>query len=118
MHILLINAYIDICDNQYGFRAKQATYMALFNIMDQILVEMDNRKYSIDIFLDLSKAFDTIDHKILLKKLKMYGIRGTALKWFSSFLSRVTQFVSLGYVISNLSHIKCGVTQSSVLEPL
>ena len=50
-----------ICDNQYGFRAKHNTYMALLNIMDEISVEMDNRKYSIGIFLDFYKAFDTID---------------------------------------------------------
>ena len=58
--------------------------MALLNIMDEILVEMDNRKYYMGIFLDSSKAFDTIDHNILLKKLEIYGIRGTPLKWFSS----------------------------------
>ena len=65
--------------------------MSLLNIVDQISVKMDNRnnrKYSIGIFLDLLKAFITIDHNILLKKLEIYGIRGTALKWFSSYLSR------------------------------
>ena len=56
------------------------TYMALLNIMDQISIEMDNRKYSIGIFLDLSKAFDTIDYNILLKKLEIYGIRGKCFK--------------------------------------
>ena len=75
--------------------------MALLNIMGEISVEMDNRKYSIGICLDLSKAFDTVDHNILLKKLEIYGIRGTALKRFSSYLSCRTQFVSIGDVISN-----------------
>ena len=56
--------------------------MALLNITDEISVELNNRKYSRDISLDLSKAFDTIDHNILLKKLEIYGIRGTALEWF------------------------------------
>ena len=55
-----------ICDNQYEFRAKHTTHMALLNIMDEISVEVDNRKYSIGIFLNLSKAFDTVDHNILL----------------------------------------------------
>ena len=93
-------------------------YMALLNIMDEISVEMDYRKYSIGIFLDLSKAFDTVDHNILLKKREIYGIRGTALKWFSSYLSCRTQFVSIGDAISNPLHIKCGVQQVSVLGPL
>ena len=92
--------------------------MALLNIMDEISVEMNNRNYSIGIFLDLSKAFDTVDHNILLKKLEIYGIRGTALKWFSSYLSCRTQFVSIGDAISNPSNIKCDVPQGSVLEPL
>ena len=92
--------------------------MELLNIMDQISIEMDNRKYSIGRFLNLYKAFVTIDHDILLKKLEMYGIRGIALNWFCSYLSCRTQFVSLADAISNPSHIKCGVQQGSVLGPL
>ena len=91
MHFKLTSFFIYmcnlICENQYGFWVKHTAYMALLNIMDEILVEMDNIKYFIGIFLDLSKAFDTIDHNILLKKLEIYGIRGTSLKWFSSYLS-------------------------------
>ena len=56
--------------------------MALLNIIDQISTEIDNRRYSVGIFLDLSKAFDTIDHNILLTKPEIYGIRGVALQWF------------------------------------
>ena len=115
MHLKLMSFFIDkcnlICDNQYGFRAKHTTYMSLLNIMDKISVEMNNRKYSISIFLDLSKPFDTIDHNIhvLLRKFQIYSIRGTALNLFPSYLSRRTQFVSLGDAISNPSYIKCGV---------
>ena len=68
--------------------------MALLNIIDQISIKMYNRKYSIDIFLDLSKAFDTIDHNILLKKLESYGVTGTALKWFSSKVSKVKLYIA------------------------
>ena len=82
MHFRLMSFFIDmcnlICENQYEFRAEHTAYMALFNIMDEISVEMDNKKYSIGIVL--SKAFDTVDHNILLKKLEIYGIRETALK--------------------------------------
>ena len=65
IHFRLTPFFIDmcnlICDNQYGFRAKHTAYIALLNIMDEISVEIDNRKYSTGIFLDFSKAFDTID---------------------------------------------------------
>ena len=73
-HQRLVSFFIQkcntICDNQYGFREKHSTYMALLNIIDQISTEMDNRRYYVGIFLDLSKAFDTIDHNILLTSLK------------------------------------------------
>ena len=70
--------------------------MAILNIIDSMSAEMDNKKYSIDFFLDLSKVFDTIDHSILLKKLVLYGVRGIALCWLSDYLSFRTQYVSLG----------------------
>ena len=69
--------------------------MALLNIIDQTSAQMDEKKYSIGIFLDLSKAFDTINHSILLKKLDIYGVRGVALDWFSSYLFCRTQYVSM-----------------------
>ena len=72
MHQKLKSFFVDKCNllsqKQYDFRAKHSTCMALLNIIDQITAEMDCQKYSIGIFLDLSKAFDTIDHNILLKK--------------------------------------------------
>ena len=67
--------------------------MALLNIIDQISTEMNNRRYSVGIFLDLSKAFDTIDHNISLTKLEIYGISGVALQRFASYLSDRTQLV-------------------------
>ena len=79
---------------------------------------MDGKQYSIGVFLDLSKAFDTIEHKIILKKLEIYGIRGIALQLFSSYLAGRTQFVSVDSGISNDAEIKYGVPQGSIIGPL
>jgi hypothetical protein len=113
-----VNKHNILCENQYGFREQHSTYMALLNVIDQISEEMDNKKYSIGIFLDLSKAFDTIDHSILLKKLEIYGIRGVALKWFSNYLLNRSQCVAINDVISLPNDIKCGVPQGSILGPV
>ena len=71
-------------DNQFGFRSKYSTDFALLKIVDKIQSAIDEHDYSCGIFLDFSKAFDTVNHEILLKKLEYYGIRGNAKKWFSS----------------------------------
>ena len=65
--------------SQYGFRENHSTYMSLLDMYDRISLSVDRNEYSIGVFIDLSKAFDTLDHRILLKKLEYYGVRGTAL---------------------------------------
>ena len=107
-----------ISDNQYCFRERHSTWMTLLNIIDQISQETENKNISIDFFLDLSKAFDTIDHSLFLKKLEIYGIRGNALHWISSYLSDRSQCVSIDGVLSNSEKIIYGVSQGSVLGPL
>ena len=97
------------------FKERHSTYMALLNIIDSISAEIDNKKYSISIILDLSTAFDTIDHNILLKKLEIYGVRGNALCWLRDYLSFRTQYVSLDNAISAPSIARCGVPQGSIL---
>ena len=104
--------------SQYGFRKKSSTYMALVDICDQITNSIDNRDYCAGVFIDLSKAFDTIDHTILLTKLQHYGIRGVALDWFKSYLTNRAQFVSIESVNSDNGDITCGVPQGSILGPL
>ena len=105
-------------EHQYGFRKKYSTGHALINISEQIRTALDNNKYAIGVFVDFQKAFDTVDHNILIKKLERFGISGNCNKWFQSYLTNRKQFVSiLGYK-SNQRTIFHGVPQGSVLGPL
>lgn len=104
--------------NQYGFRQNHSTYMALMEMYDKISTAVDNSEYAVGIFIDLSKAFDTLNHEILVAKLEYYGVRGTALDWFMSYLHARQQFVSLNRVSSTMRLIGCGVPQGSILGPL
>ena len=79
-------------DNQYGFRPKHSTEHAALELIDRIINKMDTNEIPLNIFLDLSKAFDTIDHTILLNKLKYYGLKGPALNVFESYLSSRKQY--------------------------
>lgn len=92
--------------------------MALTKIIDDITCNLDQKMYSVGIFIDLSKAFDTIDHHILINKLQRYGVRGVGLDWFASYLSNRKQLVSIGNTYSDLLEIQCGVPQGSILGPL
>ena len=103
---------------QCGFRKHFSTQMGVFNLLSNIIKAIDGDKYCLGIFLDLSKAFDTIDHGILLRKLEHYGIRGVALSWFQSYLFDRTPFVVVNGTNSQLASIKYGVPQGSVLGPL
>ena len=78
--LLFITASSILANNQYGFRANHSTYMALLKTFDQITKELDNKQISLGIFIDLSKAFDTLDPEMLISKLNHYDIRGTAKK--------------------------------------
>ena len=108
-----------ITQSQYGFRPKLSTEHAVLDLQNSIINNLDKNNTSIAVFLDLSKAFDTINHTILLNKLKYYGIRGLALKWFESYLSNRKQYTSTtpGNDSTTLN-IKTGVPQGSILGPL
>ena len=79
---------------------------------------IDNGKFGCRVFIDLRKAFDTVNHEILLVKLEHYGIRGNMLNWFQSYLSNRKQYVSFNGHSTELLEINCGVPQASVLGPL
>ena len=103
---------------QYGFRASHSTYMAVTQLIDKINNGVEKKKSSIGIFLDLSKAFDTIDHNILLYKMDYYGFRGIVYEWFKNYLSNRKQYVNVNCSRSYLQNIICGVPQGSILGPL
>ena len=103
---------------QFGFRENHCIDHALISITEDIRSTLDNKRYGCGIFIDLQKAFDTVNHEILLKKLEHYGIRGDTLKWFCSYLSDRGQFVSINGHNSTKMEISCGVPQGSVLGPL
>ena len=103
---------------QFGFREKQSTSHALLSLPESIKQSIDSGNVGCGIFLDLQKAFDTVNHKILSDKLEHYGIRGNALKWFQSYLSGMTQYVTMNGHVSDPLPITCGVLQGSVLDPL
>ena len=107
-----------LVEKKYGFRHGRSAYMAIIEMVDRISAAIDNGEYPIGILIDLSKAFDTINHSILLDKLEYYGIRGFALKWFESYLYSRQQYVFLNGASSTTSHINCGVPQGSILGPL
>ena len=117
-----VTAFLEIFkifhDNQYGFRKKSSTHVALLTFIDKVIEAIENGEYAIGVFLDFSKAFDTVDHEILLNKLDHYGIRGCALSWFKSYLSRRLQYVTYNGSQSSQQMIKCGVPQGSILGPL
>ena len=79
---------------------------------------MDERKITLAIFVDLSKAFDTLNHYILIKKLAYYGINGIELEWFTRYLTGRSQYVEIDGVSSNIISLSTGVPQGSILGPL
>ena len=103
---------------QYGFREGHSTETATLDLSDRIINALDNNETPLAIFMDLSKAFDTLDHNILLSKLSFYGINGTALSWFKSYLSDRTQYVEIQSKKSTMLPITTGVPQGSILGPL
>ena len=106
--------------HQYGFRAKHNTSHPVLHFTDNIYNALNQNPPAItlSIFIDLKKAFDTVDHEILLKKMEHYGVKGTSNVWFYNYLSEREQFVCLDGAKSEKQKIICGVPQGSVLGPL
>ena len=92
---------------QCGFKSGHSTDHALIELINSIYGSFNQNKYTLGVFVDLSKAFDTVDHNILIDNLNLYGIRNNSLKWFSSYLSNRKQFIQAGAIkTSNLDICK------------
>ena len=104
--------------HQYGFRKNNSTVFALVKITEMMKASIDSVKFGCGIFIDLRKAFDTVNHKILLNKLEHHGVRDSMLNWFKSYLIEHKQYVSFNGQSSELLINNCGVPQGSVLGPL
>ena len=107
-----------LCENQYGFRPGRSCEHALLNAKNVILDTLSKKQIALLLLIDFSKAFDLVDHSILLHKLENYGIRGTALNWFKSYLSNRQQFVTINTYESTPKSMTYGVPQGSILGPL
>ena len=113
---LFLNEFDIIYHNQFGFRKHHSTQQhALTAIIEKIRTNLDNKTFSAAVFVDLEKAFDTVNHNVLLSKLDHYGINSNANNWIRSYLSNRKQNVSLNGVTSDNKDITCGVPQGSIL---
>ena len=106
-----------INEHQFGFRKKHSASYLTSLLTANIATSFENKMNTLGIFLDLSKAFDTINHEILLNKLHHYGIRGTVYNWFKSYLIGRSQQVDYNSHISNIRTISSSVPQGSILGP-
>ena len=121
MHTRIIgflNGNGSLFENQYGFRPGRSCEHALLNAQNEILHALNKKEIALLLLIDFSKAFDVIEHPIMLKKLEHYGIRGIALEWFRSYLSNREQFVTINNTDSQSKQIEYGVPQGSILGPL
>ena len=110
-----LNKHSIIHEYQYGFRENKSTELALTQIVNELSQNTENGYYTCSVFIDLAKAFDTVDHSILLSKLQRYGIRGTPHRLFSDYLNNCKQRTIINNIYSNSEQITCGVLQSSIL---
>ena len=113
-----LNETLVLCVNQFGFRHGLSTIDAVIEYSEYLYDNIENRRHTLGLFIDYSKAFDTVNHNILLAKLDMYGFRGITLRLFRSYLEDRTQCVRIGNYYSDCSSLLTGVPQGSVLGPL
>ena len=112
-----INKHNILHPYQYGFRRNSSTEQAITQITDEISANIQDNFFTCSVFIDLTKAFDTIDHSILMSKLNNYGIRGIPAKLFLSYLTNRKQKTKINNIFSNSQILTCGIPQGSILGP-
>ena len=103
---------------QFGFQQNHSAEHAILQLIDKVNNSFERNQFTLGIFIDLSKAFDTVDHKILISKLKNYGVRGNNLNWFESYFNNRKQFITYNNKYTSFETITCGIPQDSILGPL
>ena len=115
---IILDKFDCLYKKQFGFRNAHSTSHALISITEEIRKAVDDNEFSCGVFLDFQKAFDTVNHKILIDKLHYYGVRGVTLSWFESYLTNRIQQTIVNDTVSDRIEVTRGVPQGSVLGPL
>ena len=115
--ISFINNNNKLCDGQHGFRPKHSSCTAVIDVVNHITLSINSKLLTLILLIDISKAFDSINHEILLSKLQYYGIRGPTFLWFQSYLSSRFQYTLINNIKSDLKHNTTSVPQGSILGP-
>ena len=118
LYQFLVATKLLLSGKQFGFRKGLLTISALTSFADEVLLNMEQGRLCGAVFLDLRKAFDTVDHQILLSKLSAYGLSGNSLQWFRSYITDRKQRISCGNEMSNELPVTHGVPQGSILGRL
>ena len=117
-----LTKYLDknkiIYEHQFGSQRNRSTTLAVLDLSARITKALDSGNYAANVFLNFAKAFDTVNHQILLSKLEKYSIRGPAKDWFESCLKNRQQIVKIGDTLSDKMQIVCGVPQGNILRPI
>ena len=105
-------------ESQHGFRSKHSILTALTRLLNHVTSALNNNKFILGLFLDVAKAFDSLNQKILLKKLEFYGFRGIIFDWFKNYLSKKFQYINqINGTVSMFKLTKSGIPQGSILGP-